>query len=69
MEAGAFFGRRLIGSVAPGLLVVQGEVPPMRLGISGPVADWSVSKAHRKLLLGRFCQQAAQCSSIDDVEA
>jgi hypothetical protein len=29
----------------------------------------SVAKAHRKLLLDRFCQQAAQGSRIDDVEA
>ena len=41
--------------------------PARRPGRPGP--GRSVAKAHRKLLFDRFCQQAAQGSWIDDVEA
>lgn len=71
-------GWRLSGWFGLRRLAAQREANPARLGIMGletPDVVWevgpgrSVSQAHRKLLFDRFCQQAAQGSWIDDVEA
>lgn len=72
-------GRGQNASFGLGCLAAQGEAPLARFGHSElktqdvvwcrPWGDWSVTEAHRKLLLDRFCQQAAKGSWIDDEEA
>ena len=65
--------RRCSGGDAPCCLQPRGLArlnlnnPAFQVNRPGP--GWSVAKANRKLLLDGFCQQSAQGSWVNDVEA